>query len=120
MKYIWIVAVPALLSAGLTKASDVTETNGMPVHFRNLMDVQGYAIKQSAFNLPKHDTNSPRNTQWVERTRFVPFEIPKKKEGWKLWNNSSIRHVGPTDAEGNLFSRSLARYEYDITYTFEF
>jgi hypothetical protein len=120
MKHIWIVAVPALMIAGLSKASDVTETNATPAHFHNLMKTQGYAIKQSAFSLPTQNTNSQRNISLTERTRFTPEIISKKKAGWNLWKNSSIRHVGRTDGQINLFSPSLAQYEYDITFSFDF
>ena len=119
MKRIWLVAVLALLSAGLSKASDVTETNVMPAHIRNLMETQGYAINQLTLGIPPHNTNSHGNIQRGETTRFTPFTIPKKKAGWNLWNNSSIRHVGRTDAPMNL-SSPLTRYEYDITYSFTF
>ena len=120
MKHIWMVAVLSHLGAGLSKASDVIETNAMPAHFRNLMETQGYTLKQSAFGLPTHNTNSQRNISWTERIQFTPFIISKKKAGWNLWNNSSFKRAGRTEAPINLISRPLTGYEYDITYSFGF
>jgi hypothetical protein len=120
MKHIWIVAMLSHLSAGLSKASNIIETNAMPAHFHNLMETQGYTLKQSAFGLPTHNTNSQRNISATERIQFTPFIISKKKSGWNLWNNSSLKHVGRTDAAINLLSRPFTRYEYDITYSFSF
>ena len=119
MKCIWLVAALALLSAGLSKASDVTETNAMPAHIRNLMEIQGYGINQSTFGIPPHNTNSQGTIQWTEITRFTSFTISKKKTGWNLWNNSSLIHVGRIEAPMNL-SSPLTTYEYDITYSFTF
>ena len=106
--------------AGRSTASDVAETNAMPAQIRNLMVTQGYAIKPSTNSLSTQNTNSQRNLQAGDRTQFAPFETPKKKNGWNLWDNSSIRHVGRTDAPMSPFSPPLAQYEYDITYTFDF
>jgi hypothetical protein len=120
MKYVWIVAVPALLSARLSTAGDVTETNAMPAHFRNLMETQGSTIKQSAFGLPTHNTNSQIVIALAERTQFTPIIISKKKAGWNLWNNFSIKRAGRTDAQINLFSPALTQYECVVTYSFKF
>ena len=120
MKRIWIVVMLSISGAEQSRAGDVTETNAMPAPIRNLMETQGYAIKPSAFSLSTQNTNSQRNIQAAERTQFAPFEIPRKKTSWNLWDNSSIRHVGRTEAPMSPFSPPLAQYEYDITYTFGF
>jgi len=122
MKGIRIIAVMALLNAGLLKAGDVTGTNNLPVQFRDQMDSEGYAFDQKDFSLPKQNTNSLRQLHFIERRRFLPFVIPEKKPGWSLWNNSKFHYVGNKTDQISLLSPSaaLAHYEYDITYSFEF
>ena len=120
MKRVWLVTVLALLSVGLSKASDVTETNAMPADFRNLMKTQGYAINQPTFGIPPHNKKSQAKIPLAERTRSILFTKPEKTVGWNLWNNSRIRRVGRIEEPMNLSSSPLTRYEYDITYSFAF
>ena len=79
MKGIGIIAVMAMLNAGLSKAGDYTATNNMPEQIHNLMDSEGYAFDQKHFSIPKQNTNSLRNLQFIERQRFIPFLLPAKK-----------------------------------------
>jgi hypothetical protein len=126
MKRIWMTSVLLLAfeliipNAGPSKAADVTGTNAMPAHIQNLMETEGYAMKPSALSVAMQNTNSQRNIRLVARTQFTPFELSKKKARWNLWDNSSIRHVGRTEAPINSFSPPFAQYEYDITYSFDF
>jgi hypothetical protein len=112
----------ALLNAGPTKAGDYTGTNEMPAQIHNLMDSQGYAFNQKNFSIPKQNTNSLRNLQFIERQRFIPFLLPAKKIGWSLWNNSNFKYVGRNTDQLSMLApyAALSLYEYDITYSFDF
>ena len=112
----------AMLNAGLSKAGDYTATNNMPEQIHNLMDSEGYAFDQKHFSIPKQNTNSLRNLQFIERQRFIPFELPAKKAAWSLWNNSNFKYVGRDTDQISVFApyAALAQYEYDITYSFDF
>ena len=122
MKGIGIIAVMAMLNAGLSKAGDYTATNNMPEQIHNLMDSESYAFDQKHFSIPKQNTNSLRNLQFIERQRFIPFELPAKKAAWSLWNNSNFKYVGRDTDQISVFApyAALAQYEYDITYLFDF
>ena len=112
----------ALLNAGLSKAGDYTSTNNMPEQIHNLMGSEGYAFNQKEFSLPKQNTNSLRNVQFIEGSRFIPFVLPAKKAGWSLWNNSDFKYVGRDTDQINLFApySALPLIEYDVTYSFDF
>lgn len=126
MKRIWLAAVLMLvfvliaLSAGLSKASDMVETNAMPAPIQNLMATQGYALKPYVWSVSPQNTNSQRNIPLAKGTQFVPFELPPPKVGWNPWDNSSIRHVGRIGAPIDSFSLPFAQYEYELTYSFHF
>ena len=122
MKDIRIIALMALLNAGLSKAGDYTATNNMPEQIHHMMDSEGYAFDQKHFSIPKQNTNSLRNVQFIERQRFIPFELPAKKADWSLWNNSNFKYVGRDTDQISLFApyAALSQYEYDITYSFDF
>jgi hypothetical protein len=121
MKGIGIIAVMALLNAGLSKAGDYTATNNMPEQIHKLMDSEGYAFDQKHFSIPKQNKNSLRNVQFIKRQRFIPFVLAKKA-GWSLWNNSNFKYVGRDTDQINLFApySALPQIEYDITYSFDF
>jgi len=122
MKNIRLTDVLALLilSAALSPAGDVVETNAMPAQIQNLMETEGYVVGPPTFGVYLQNTNSQRNLPLADGTRFIPFELPKPKTGWNPWDNSSFRHVGRADAPMNSFSSPLAQYEYDLTYSFDF
>ena len=115
---IWI----ALLNADLSKGGDYTETNNMPEQIRNLMTSAGYVIHQKYSSLPTRNTNSLRTLQFTGKQRFIHLEFLTKKTGWSLWNNSHFKYVGRNTDQIDLSSpyAVLARYEYYITYSFDF
>lgn len=111
----------ALLNTGLSIAGDYTETNQMPGQIHARMETEGYAIDQKTFSTAQPNLNSLRNLKPVKNARFMPLELPDKKAGWSLWNNSSIKHVARNaDAINGSGLTSLSQYEYDITYSFQF
>jgi hypothetical protein len=122
MKGIRIIAVMALLNAGLSKAGDYTGTNNMPKQIHNLMDSEGYAFDQKHCSIPNQNTNSLRDLRLIEGRRFIPFILPAKKASWNLWNNSNFKSVGRNTDQISIFAphATLAQYEYDITYSFGF
>ena len=115
-----LVFVLTALNTALSKAGDVVGTNAMPPQIQNLMATQGYAMKPYVWSVSLQNTNSQRNLPLAKGTQFIPFELPKPKVGWNLWDNSSIRHVGRIDAPIDSFSLPFAQYEYDLTYSFHF
>jgi hypothetical protein len=127
MKGIRIIALLALLNAGLLKAADFTETNRMPEPVHALMEKAGYAIVQTNLVSPAQDTNSLRYLPLIERNQFTPFETPATKAGWSFWNNTSIKHISRNTDPVNIFApatlspyTALSQFEYDITYSFNF
>jgi len=122
MRGIKIIAVMALLNAGLSKAGDYLATNNMPEQIHNLMDSEGYAYDQKHFSLPKQNTNSLRNLQFIERQQFIPFVLPTRNTAWSVWNNSNFKYVGRDTDQINVFApyAAFAQFEYDITYSFDF
>jgi hypothetical protein len=122
MKGIRIIAVMALLNAGLLKAGDYTGTNNMPEQIHKLMDSEGYAFDQKHFSIPKQNKNLLKNVQFIEGQRFIPFVLAAKKAGWSLWNNSNFKYVGRGTDQISVFapSAAISQYEYDITYAFNF
>lgn len=122
MKHIRIVAMLAMLNAGLSKAGDYAATNKMPLQIHNLMEAEGYAIGQNGIGFPTQITNSLRNVQLIKKPQFIPLVLTTKKTGWSLWNNSSVKYVGRNTEMPNTLApyASLSQYEYDITYSFGF
>jgi hypothetical protein len=118
-----LFALMALLNAVPSKAGDYTGTNEMPAQIHYLMDSQGYAFNQKNFSIPKLDTNSLRNLPVIKCQRFIAFpSLPAKKTGWSLWNNSSLKYVDRNYDQIGMFApyAVMSRYEYDITYSFDF
>jgi hypothetical protein len=117
-----LFALMALLNAVPSKAGDYTGTNEMPAQIHDLMDSQGYAFNQKNFSIPKLDTNSLGNLPVIKRQRFIAFTLPAKKAGWSLWNNSSFKYVGRNYDQISVFAPYpvISRYEYDMTYSFDF
>jgi hypothetical protein len=69
MKGIRIIAVMALLNAGLSKAGDYIGTNNMPEQIHNLMDSEGYAFDQKHFSIPNQVPRCFRwNQNWGKRS----------------------------------------------------
>lgn len=111
-----------LLNAGPAEAGDYIGTNEVPAQIHDLMDSHGYAFDKNNFCVPTQNTNSLENMSFIERQQFIPFVSPVKKPGWSLWNNSNFKYVGRNTDQINVFApySTLARYEYDITYSFDF
>jgi hypothetical protein len=122
MKGARIIAVMVLLNAGLSKAGDNSATNNMPEQVHNLMDSEGYAFDQKHLSLPKQNTNSFKNVQFIKGQRFNSFILPTKKAGWNLWNDSNFKYVGRNTDQISIFApyAAFSHYEYDITYSFDF
>ena len=122
MKSFRIIAVIALLRAGLLKAEECTATNNLPPQIRERMDSAGYPFDQKHVCLPLPDRNSSRNVRFISRQRFPPFVLPAKKSGWSLWQNSNLIYVGRDTDQVDLLApySVLSQIEYDITYTFKF
>lgn len=122
MKGVRIIAVMALLNAGLSKAGDYSATNNMPKQIHDLMDSEGYAFNQKHFNLPMQNTNSLKNVQFIKERQFDPFILPAKMARWSLWNNSNFKYVGRNTDQISIFApyAAFSHYEYDITYSFNF
>lgn len=111
----------ALLNAGLSMAGDYTETNQMPEQIHALMETEGYAIDQQTLSVTPQNTNSLRNLKVVENGQFMLLELPAKKAGWSLWNNSSIKHLARNaDTINGPGPTPLSQFEYDVTYSFHF
>ena len=117
-----IIAALALFNAGLAEAGD----DGGSIHgvaqVRNWLDSAGYSVAQKTVSLPRQDLHSLRNLHFTMRGPFGPLMVPVKKTGWSLWNNSSFKSVGREGDPINVLDpyAVLARYEYDITYSFAF
>ena len=122
MKVIWIIVFMALFHSGLAKAGDNAGTNHLSGQVRNLIDSGGSSFYQHYFNRPDRSTNWLGNLHFINRGPFAPFYVPQEKAGWSLWNNSSFKSVGSNYDPLNVFEPSslLTRYEYDISYTWEF
>jgi hypothetical protein len=117
-----LFAVMALLNAGLSKAGDYTETNNMPWQIRNLMNSEGDFIRQKCFNLPKHNTNSLRTLQFIGKQQFIHLELTAKKTAWDLWHYSHFKYVRRNSDQVSVDDPDAApaKYEYYITYSFDF
>jgi hypothetical protein len=117
-----LFAMMALLKTGPAKAGDCTGTNEMPAQIPYLMDSQGYAFNQKSFSLPKQNTNSLRNLQFIGRQWFISFSLPARKTSWSLWNNSNFKYVGRNTDQISVLApyAAFSRYECDITYSFDF
>ena len=122
MKGLRIIAMLALLNAGLASADDGGGTSSRTEHVPNLLDSAGYSVAQKTVSLPRQDLHSLRNLHFTMRGPFGPLMVPVKKTGWSLWNNSSFKSVGREGDPINVLDpyAVLARYEYDITYSFAF
>ena len=122
MKGFRIIALLALLDASHAKASDGGVTNRVPAHVRNLLDSAGYDVAQKTISLPRQFAHSFRNPHFIIPGPFAPLVVPVKKTNWNLWDNSSFKSVGREGEQINVFDpyAVLARYEYDITYSFDF
>ena len=111
----------ALLNAGQSMAGDYTATNQMPEMIHNLMAAEGDGIDQTHFSLRPQNPNSLRNLKPVKYPQFIRLELPAKKAGWSLWNNSSIKHVDRNaDAINRYGPMSISLYELDINYSIHF
>jgi len=116
-----LLTIIALLNVGQSMADNYTATNQMPELIQNLMDTEGFTIDQTHFSIRPQNTNSLRLLKPVKYTQFVRLEVPAKKAGWSLWNNSSIKHVDRNaDAINKSGPTSISEYELDINYTFHF
>jgi hypothetical protein len=111
----------ALLNVGQLRADDYTATNQMPGLIHNLMDTEGDGVDQIFFSIRPQNTNSLRNLKPVKYPQFIPLELPTKKAGWSLWNNSRIRRLDRNAGAINKSNpMSLSQYELDINYSFHF
>jgi hypothetical protein len=117
-----LLTVMALLNAGLSKAGDYTETNNMPVQIRNLMNSEGYFINQKYFNFPKQNSDLHRTLQCIGKQRFIHLELKPKKAAWSLWHNSHFKYVRRNSDQVSVDDSDAApaKYEYYITYWFDF
>ena len=116
-----LLAMLALLIAGLSTAGDHPATNQMPEPIHDLMETEGYPFAQKNLSLPPPNTNSLRTLKPVKEAQSIPLELPAKKAGWNLWDNSSIKQVNKNANSINGSGlTSLTQYEYDITYSFQF
>ena len=111
-----------LLNPGLVIAAEDGGTNHEMGQVRNLLDSAGFSFSQETVRLPRHDTNSFRNVHFTMPGPFAPLVVPVKKNGWNLWDNSSIKSIGREGDQVNMLDPNalLARYEYEITYSFMF
>ena len=122
MKDLRIIALLALLNAGLANVGAGNATTNRMEHVRNLLDSASYSAAQLSAGLPGLGTNSLRNVSFIEPGPFAPLVVPPKKTGWSLWNNSGFKSLGRNYDQISLLEPGsiLSQYEYDITYSFEF
>jgi len=122
MNWLGIIGVLALLSTGLATAGEDGGTNHVAGQVRNLLESAGYSVAQKTVSLPRQNAHSLRNLHFIMRGPFEPLVVPAPKTGWSLWNNSSFKSVGREADQLNVLDpyAVLARYEYDITYSFDF
>jgi hypothetical protein len=122
LKGIRLIAMIALLTAGLSSAGDYAATNRMPEQIHFLMETEGYGMVQKNFGRQPQSTNSLRNLQVVGVGRFIPLELLTNKPSWSLWNNSSVRYVGRYSRTQGTFdpATALSQFEYRINYSFVF
>ena len=115
-------ALVACLTAGLAHAGDLTGTNCMPERIQHLMADAGYPLEPNRVLRPAQSTNSPGSWHFLAWGPFKPLVVPVTRPGWSLWNNSHFKYVGSNYDQFSLLapSAALARYEYDISYSFYF
>ena len=99
----------------------------MPAPIHELMSNAGYGTIQTNLSFPASGTRLIGTLSPIEKSRLLPLELPIKKSGWSLWNNTGIKYAGKKTDPPNVFApaslslyTALSQFEYDITYSFDF
>jgi len=128
VNHLRLIAVLVLLPAGGMRADDMAATNQMPDSFHALMETAGYGVGQTLLDQPLPGTNDLKYLPPIDKSRLMTLRPPPgSKSGWSFWNNTNVKYVGRNNDPINFLApttlapyTTLSKYEYDITYSFDF